>query len=347
MRASGISIRARVVSVTAALALAAGVAAPTAHAAPPSGLGFSSGAPFVLLDDATLGRELAAGRDLGASWVRVVVNWAAVEITPGVFDWTNTDRVVDAARAQGYSVLAVLAGTPAWAQGPLPSILPGAVPLDPDTYGTFAGAAAAHLGDRVDTYEIWNEPNIPTFFAPVDAARYVGLLRAAYPAVHRADPGATVLSGGLATTMDVGGWTVAPVTFLQQMYASGAAGFMDAVALHPYTFPFIVENDPNNQWGRVDQAYGTMAANGDGGKKIWITELGAPTGTGPMAVTEDAQAAILGSNLAQASRLPYVGPVFVHSLRDSGGDPFDSEQNYGLLRSDFSRKPSYPVVQGS
>ncbi|MET0197935.1 MAG: beta-galactosidase [Rhodococcus fascians] len=341
------TLRTRLITVAAAVALALGVTAPAAQAAPPSGLGFSSGAPFLLLDDATLSNELVAGREVGASWVRVVVNWAQIETAPGVFDWGNTDRVVDAARAQGYSVLAVLAGTPAWAQGPIPSLLPGAVPVDPNTYGAFAGAAAAHLGNRVDSYEVWNEPNIPSFFAPVDAARYVGLLRAAYPAIHNADPGATVLSAGLATTIDTGAWTVAPVTFLQQMYAAGAGGFMDAVALHPYTFPFTVENDPNGQWAQVDQAYGTMAANGDGGKKIWITELGAPTGNGPMAVTEEAQAAIIGSSLAQASRLPYVGPVFVHALRDAGADAFDSEQNYGLLRADFSRKPSFAVVQGS
>ncbi|WP_037139782.1 beta-galactosidase [Rhodococcoides fascians] len=341
------TLRTRLITVAAAVALALGVTAPAAQAAPPSGLGFSSGAPFLLLDDATLSNELVAGREVGASWVRVVVNWAQIETAPGVFDWGNTDRVVDAARAQGYSVLAVVAGTPAWAQGPIPSLLPGAVPVDPNTYGAFAGAAAAHLGNRVDSYEVWNEPNIPSFFAPVDAARYVGLLRAAYPAIHTADPGATVLSAGLATTIDTGAWTVAPVTFLQQMYAAGAGGFMDAVALHPYTFPFTVENDPNGQWAQVDQAYGTMAANGDGGKKIWITELGAPTGNGPMAVTEEAQATIIGSSLAQASRLPYVGPVFVHALRDAGADAFDSEQNYGLLRADFSRKPSFAVVQGS
>lgn len=341
------TLRTRLITVAAAVALALGVTAPAAQAAPPSGLGFSSGAPFLHLDNATLSNELVAGREVGASWVRVVVNWAQIETAPGVFDWGNTERVVDAARAQGYSVLAVLAGTPAWAQGPIPSLLPGAVPVDPNTYGAFAGAAAAHLGNRVDSYEVWNEPNIPSFFAPVDAARYVGLLRAAYPAIHNADPGATVLSAGLATTIDTGAWTVAPVTFLQQMYAAGAGGFMDAVALHPYTFPFTVENDPNGQWAQVDQAYGTMAANGDGGKKIWITELGAPTGNGPMAVTEEAQAAIIGSSLAQASRLPYVGPVFVHALRDAGADAFDSEQNYGLLRADFSRKPSFAVVQGS
>ncbi|MFY2791615.1 hypothetical protein [Rhodococcus sp. MALMAid1271] len=341
------TLRSRLLTVAAAATIALGVSAPIAQASPTDELGFTGGAAFLTLDDATLNNELGAGREIGASWVRVVVNWAAIETTPGVFDWGNTDRVINAARAQGYSVLAVLGGTPGWAQGGIASPLPGAVPLDAGTFGTFAGAAAAHLGDRVDSYEVWNEPNIPTFFAPVDAVRYTSLLRAAYPAIHKADPGATVLSAGLATTMNVGAWTVAPVTFLQQMYAAGAGGFMDAVALHPYTFPFTVENDPNGQWAQVDQAYGTMMANGDGGKKIWITELGAPTGNSPMAVTEDAQAAIIGSSLSKASSLPYIGPVFVHSLRDSGLDPADAEQNYGLLRFDFSHKPAFGVVRGS
>ena len=40
------------------------------------------------------------------------------------------------------------------------------------------------------------------------------------------------------------------------------------------------------------------------------------------------------------------GPVFVHSLRDAGTDPADSEQNFGLLRADFTHKPTFDVVRG-
>ena len=42
--------------------------------------------------------------------------------------------------------------------------------------------------------------------------------------MHRVDHGVTVLSAGLPTIMDFGPWTVAPVTFLRQMYAAGATG---------------------------------------------------------------------------------------------------------------------------
>ncbi|MBY4225587.1 hypothetical protein HQO39_00940 [Rhodococcus fascians] len=50
--------------------------------------------------------------------------------------------------------------------------------------------------------------------------------------------------------------------------------------------------------------------------------------------------------LNKASTLPYIGPVFVHSLRDAGTDPADAEQNFGLLRADFTHKPAFDVVRG-
>ncbi|OZD44377.1 hypothetical protein CH252_02020 [Rhodococcus sp. 06-1477-1B] len=59
-------------------------------------------------------------------------------------------------------------------------------------------------------------------------------------------------------------------------------------------------------------------------------------------------AGFMGS-LNKASTLPYIGPVFVHSLRDAGTDSdsdSDSEQNFGLLRADFTRQPAFDVVRG-
>lgn len=53
----------------------------------------------------------------------------------------------------------------------------------------------------VHTFEIWNEPNYAQFWpsAP-NAAEYVTMLKAGYAAVKTADPGATVLMGGLSPT---------------------------------------------------------------------------------------------------------------------------------------------------
>ncbi|HEV7750436.1 MAG TPA: hypothetical protein VGO71_02795, partial [Baekduia sp.] len=78
-------------------------------------------------------------------------------------------------------------------------------------FAAFATAVAKRYGPTVDRYLIYNEPNQkgwlqPQFSCtrhhrvctPVSPHTYRALVRAAYPAIHRADPGAQVLAGALA-----------------------------------------------------------------------------------------------------------------------------------------------------
>jgi hypothetical protein len=82
---------------------------------------------------------------------------------------------------------------------------------------------ATRYGSEVDTYLLWNEPNSGAFMLPqsqhgkvVSAATYRALVRAAYPAVHRADRHARVLIGALAPkARDRRGGTTSPLTFLR------------------------------------------------------------------------------------------------------------------------------------
>ena len=84
---------------------------------------------------------------------------------------------------------------------------------DPALFADFAGAVAARYGDRVDRYVIWNEPNLGSWLrpqaacfgkvcTPVSPHLYRGLVRAAYPAIHAADPGAQVLIGAMSSRGD-------------------------------------------------------------------------------------------------------------------------------------------------
>ena len=80
----------------------------------------------------------------------------------------------------------------------------------PRLFAHFARAVATRYRDRVDRYLIWNEPNVAGWLEPQQTcvARrvcfpasphiYRGLVRAARPAIERADPGAQVLLGELA-----------------------------------------------------------------------------------------------------------------------------------------------------
>src|SRR5205807_7558207 len=191
----------------------------------------------------------------------------------------------------------------------------------PNAYATFAATAVRHypaLG--VHSYEVWNEPNTTAFWtSKPDPAAYTRLLKAAYPAIKGADTTATVLTGGTAPAPS-DGTQISPVDFLRGIYANGGAGSFDAVAHHPYCWP---ANPGDAQaWSAWYQMYGTspslrstMIANGDGAKKIWPTEFGAPT-EGPGAVSEATQAAMLSRAYALYRSYAWGGPLFFYQGRD-------------------------------
>lgn len=329
-------------------------AAPTASA----DVGISPGAPLMGESDTDLARDLDAIRASGAGWIRVGSDWSIIEGTRGAFNWASTDRVVDAARARGLQVLGLVLFTPRWAQDPsVPAGNTHGRPASATAFGTFAGQAAAHFAGRISNWEIWNEPNLSSFFAPrVDAPFYTSMLSASYSAIHAALPGATVMSGGLAPAGDTtDGSATSPLTFLTQMYAGGAHTSMDAVAMHPYCYPAMADDASTASWNafyRLRNMHDVMASNGDGAKKIWLTEFGAPTATvqtgiGPVVINEQTQASMISNGVASARTLPYVGPTFVYTIRDYGTGNADPEQNYGMLRTDFSAKPAYAALQSA
>src|SRR5207237_10560687 len=130
---------------------------------------------------------------------------------------------------------------------------------------------------------VWNGPNfLPAFDPKVDPHRYVELLREAYDAIKAVDRSMPVVAGGLFAGDQSGDFGMADGEFVARMYAAGAAGHLDALALHPY--PISVQ--PKRWDARVlDRAMARVRAAkraaGDVGRPIWITELGAPATTGP------------------------------------------------------------------
>ena len=75
--------------------------------------------------------------------------------------------------------------------------------------------------------EIWNEEDNASWWAGApNPAAYAELLKATYPVVKAADPGATVVLGGL---------TGNDYPFLEGVYAAGGKGSFDAVGVHTDT----------------------------------------------------------------------------------------------------------------
>lgn len=327
---------------------------PKAPDAPP--FGFAVGGDFRELPQELRNRELDTAQQSGARWLRVDIDWSAIEPNQGRFDWTATDRVVRAARDRGLMVLGLLTYTPRWAQDS--SVGTGDVhsrPASAELFATFARQSAEHYSGLVTAWEIWNEPNIALFFQPrPDVAFYADLLRRSYQAIHAVQPQAVVVGGSLAPAVDTpDGGRIAPAAFITELYKKGGGASMDAVSIHPYSFPDLPGDGRTadyNTFQQIPQVHAVMQRFGDGAKLLWLTEFGAPTASVPgqdrtVVIDDQLQARIIADGLQQAKRLGYIGPVFVYTIRDGKtGDP-DLLKNFGIVHSDFSRKASMAVLQ--
>jgi hypothetical protein len=292
---------------------------------------------------------------LKPGWVREWLWWSSTEPTRGAVNGDALSRVgasAAALQAKGTKTVLVIVGAPQWASGSPDPLTP---PGDLDAMGRFAARVAGHPAIRghVAAYEIWNEEDAPLWMrgAPSPAV-YAGMLRAVYPAIKAADPSATVLVGGL---------TGNNYAYLDQLYASGAKGSFDGVAVHTDTAcltngPTVWARDAPS--GRISQfsftgyreVYRSMIAAGDADKGIWMTELGWNTsrkrcdigqsaGRKDGGVSEDAQARFLTSAYACLAADPFVKMAAWFNLQDTGaGDELNDR--YGLLRPDGASKPS-------
>jgi hypothetical protein len=315
--------------------------------------GFSVGGGFQNEPDTTRNRDLDVMSTAGASWIRMDVNWSMIQAQgPSSYDWAPFDRVAMAARARGFQILATVLYTPGWARpaGGTAS----SPPVHLDDYVAFARQAAQHFGPLgVHAYEIWNEPNISAFWQPrPDVAAYTAMLRGASAAIRSVDRQALIVTGGTSPAPDSGG-NISPISFLRGIYANGGKSAFDVVAHHPYCWPALPGE--SQTWSAWYQMYGTppslrsvMTDNGDAGKQIWATEFGAPT-NGPAGsfVSEQVQAATVSRAFELFRSYKWAGPLFWYSQRDVGTDSSTREDFFGLLRSDFSPKPSLDAYRAA
>lgn len=328
-------------------------------------VGVAYGNRLLFKTDEKLAEALDDAVDIGADWIRVDLSWADVQPSSAEeYVWNPFDRIVAQAFRRGLSVLPILAYTPAWARRS-GCANDHCAPADPAQFATFAGAAAQRYANRgVHTWEIWNEPNSAIFWQPsADPVSYTRLLRAASAAIRAADHKAFVLLGGLATLATADG-NISIADFVSQSEESPLR-LVDALAVHPYTYPY-----PGSRLGPWASPWlptesglpylrRVLAESGTPDLPIWITEYGAPTGgpghawdgspdslsSGPDHVTEAQQAEIAGDAIATAASDPIIGSLFWYTDRDFAAPTDTTENYYGLIRADSSKKPAYAALR--
>jgi hypothetical protein len=248
-------------------------------------------------------QRLGAG---GVESIRIPVGWGSVQPAKGgQFDWSSLDNQVEEAARAGIRVLPFLGGAPEWA---VPSkAVPGAGGLKaparlPVTgaartgWAAFMTAAVARYGPTgsfwsehpgvpkrpIRNWQIWNEPNFKYFIAKPNPTEYGTLVKISSTALKAADPGAQVILAGLFSrpkgSRTASGkhkslnWYASD--FVDRMYKTtpGLKTRFNGVALHPYTINARELPEVTEEFRNV------LAANKDGAKGLWITELGWSSG---------------------------------------------------------------------
>jgi hypothetical protein len=250
---------------------------------------------FLFWQQETADRDLQLVKAAGFRWVKQEFAWREIEgAGPGIFDWANTDRVMDQIDAYGLHVIARVGVQPQWTGGDYPEIGP---PDDYQDFANFLTTLATRYKGRIDAYQIWNEPNLAREWAnrPPNPADYSRLLKVAYQSIKAVDPNAYVISAGLAPTTRWDNVAMPDTVFIQGMYDAGAEPYFDLLGAHgagykvaPETDPDVVANDPNLNnndpsppqlrriycFRHVEDVRAVMVANGDADKQIVLLEFG-------------------------------------------------------------------------
>ena len=268
-----------------------------------------------------------------------VGGWSSIEQKKGVYSVPpNLDKLVDGLVAHGIGLNAILGlGNRIYEN-----------PCDPDAFARWSAFMARRYGTRVKTWQIWNEPQHFGFrkqYGPsndVWVAKFVELTRKADDAIRAVQPNANV-----AVTSEDEWWLI------EKMLYGGIARPHNLVSFHPYCH---WQPRPENAMffkdgGRKMRA--TAATAPGGVKRFIVTESGWTTYSGKMKYLEIAGGYPRASLVQQAQ---YIVRMFIlarqmgaeyacqYDFMNDGKERNFTEHNFGLVREDYSPKPSFSAV---
>lgn len=280
-------------------------------------------------------------RKAGVGFVRMDFLWQDIEPQRGSFNFSKYDFIVDLLHENDIGILGILDYTADWAS---PRGRWNYPPKDNQRFVAYCRRVAERYREKIRYWEVWNEPDSHTYWEPQDGlASYCVLLKDVYTALKEVDFGFKVLNGGLA-----GG-----LSSVNNLYDHGGKGYFDILNLHIFESP-LHEGAIGRVLAYPRLARKVMARNGDQDKPIWITETGCPgvpqgvetnnwwMGSNP---DEEEQAAWLEQVLSGLLKVDGVQKIFWAFFRDTNKHWKDGTDYFGMVRWDFSEKPSYSAFR--
>ena len=187
----------------------------------------------------------------GIYWDRDGFDYGDVHPKPDVWKWDHYDKCVALAKEEGINLIGLLLG------GPQPDNAERR-----KAYGEYVFKVVSRYKEHVKIWEIWNEPNIPSFWTDPNVKLYTELVKEAYAQAKKADPTCTVIIGS----------TSGPGTdWFNGIHANGGWDYCDGLSIHPYA---MAGNPIEQGLDKTLRLLKKQFAAFGRPKPIWSTEVG-------------------------------------------------------------------------
>lgn len=202
-----------------------------------------------------------------------------------------------------------------------------------DAFGRFCGWIATRYQGKSKQpalYQVWNE-------WPGAAAPYVKALAAAYPQMKKADPDCIVIANSCHKGE----------AFLEETFKLGALKNCDGISWHAYNHGELgSRRTPEAFFARVQGILELSKKYNDGNPKpLYLTEIGRPNHVGLSGCTEAETGDYLTRLLLMFRTEPAIKGAWIYNFANSGYDPEDQEDNFGLCHADLTPKESFYAVR--
>jgi hypothetical protein len=244
-------------------------------------------------------RVLTLAQNAQFDWIRQQVVWRDIEDpVQGIFGWEELDAIVEATNRYGRKLLVNVVQSPA-AYNPT-----NGLPSDPQQLGRFLEIMVQRYGDKIQAYEIWNEPNLAHetggTIRTEDVGLYVEILKVAYQRIKANNPNAIVLAAASSSSgVTNPSIALSDEEFYRAMYTYNGGevrNYFDVQAVHPGGAanppdtlwpenPSFIEgclpapdrcwnDDETHYFRHIENVRRWMEEYGMGDKPVWITEYG-------------------------------------------------------------------------
>ncbi|MEM1058137.1 MAG: discoidin domain-containing protein [Verrucomicrobiota bacterium] len=315
-----------------------GVAPSQLQAQTTLGTEFPLGVGFQLKNGDMTTAALDKAQASGVKVVRKGIYWANIETSQGVYDWSTTDSWINDMESRGFTMVI----TVVWNNRIYEDIWDRAIVTQAgrDAYANFAADVVSRYQGKDIIWEIWNEPNLRSFWhenpenkSNTDemAEEYTALVLDAVPAMKTADPNCRIAVCSISAL-----WSQSFSWFERCIEVGLLNADIDAISVHPYGFRWpelaMLEGYPVIRQ-LLDDNGGTdvaMISSEVGYPEGWLTARGFTT-----AQVEDVQAwQFVRQNLIDAMSDVQLG--IWYELTDP---------EWGVLENNLTERPTFTAAQ--